>query len=172
MIELHPLRIKVLLLRASDSTNITGPPHLYVTASIADTVRDLCSKATAIIDPCKDSPTRVWKIKNGVFNGSLYPSFRLHQDSAEVLIPSDQTLEEAMIEHDSMVVIEFLHNGSFVADSESILPSWLINHSADIYGQKHHISPPVSAIMCNFLLSTVIELQSLVYSSPQLLMWA
>jgi len=46
-IELHPLRVKVLLLQPSDSTNITGPPHLYVTTSIADTVKHLCSKAAA-----------------------------------------------------------------------------------------------------------------------------
>lgn len=119
-IELRPPRVKVLLLHQSDSTDITGPPHAYVTVSIADTVRKLCSLLTATVNNEQSAPARVWKVEGREFNGSLYPSGRLHQDSPEVLTPSDQTLEEAMIEPDDAFVVDLLRKGSFIVDPDKL----------------------------------------------------
>jgi ubiquitin carboxyl-terminal hydrolase 4/11 len=120
-IELRPPRLNVLLLEKSDSTDIHGPPHAYVTMSISDTVRQLCSHLAATVGNIGGAgAARVWKVEGRVFNGSLYPSGRLHLDGPEILSPGDQTLEEAMIEPDDTFVVEFIENGSFIIDPEKL----------------------------------------------------
>jgi len=123
-IELRPPRLKVLLLEKSDSTNIHGSPHAYVTVSINDTVRYLCSRLAATVGSAdKATPAnaaRIWKVEGREFNGSLYPSGRLHCDGPEILTPSDQTLEDAMIEPEDAFVVEFWENGSFIIDPEKL----------------------------------------------------
>jgi len=95
-----------------------------VTVSITDTVRDLCSRLAAAVGSAdKATPAnaaRIWKVEGREFNGSLYPSGRLHYDGPEILAPSDQTLEEAMIEPEDAFIVEFVENGSFIIDPEKL----------------------------------------------------
>jgi ubiquitin carboxyl-terminal hydrolase 4/11 len=123
-IELRPPRLKVLLLERSNLTNIHGPPHPYVILSINDTVRHLCSLLATTVGSADKAvnAARIWKVEGKEFIGMLYPSGRLHFDAPEILTPSDQTLEDAMIEPEDAFVVEFLENGSFIVDPEK-LPS-------------------------------------------------
>jgi len=142
-LELRPPRLKVLLLQRSDSILISGPPHPYVTASMADTIADLCSQLALPFSRYKAFPSRIWSIDSSDFNGSLYPSSRLRQDDPKILIPSDETLEEALVEPDDAFVVEFMENGFFI-DSEKILrkgtqsdvPPPLFSSDTDFFSQK------------------------------------
>lgn len=123
-IELRPPRLKVLLLEKSNSTDIHGPPHAYVTMSIHSTVRNLCSRLAATVGKATPAnAARIWKVEGREFDGSLYPSSRLHMDGPEILTPSDQTLEEAMIEPEDAFVVEFVENGTFIIIDPDKLPA-------------------------------------------------
>lgn len=142
-IELRPLRLRVLLLEKSDSTNIHGPPHDYVTMSISDTVRNLCLRLAATVGGVeKTTPAnaaRIWKVEGIACNGSLYPSGRLHYDGPEVLTPSDQTLEDAIIEPEDTFVVEFIGNGSPAIDPAK-LPG---KSSASVTSMPPEVPPPL-----------------------------
>lgn len=113
-LELRPPRLKVLLLVKADSSDITGPPHSYITVSVSDTVRTLCSRMAAVVGPQNQGPARIWKVEGRQFDGSKYPSIRLREEGSEILTPSDTTIEDAMIEPDDAFVVELFENGSFI----------------------------------------------------------
>lgn len=118
-IELRPPRLKALLLSKSDTTDITGSPHVYVTVSITDTVQHLCESLASAVSSQPFENARIWKIEGREFAGSIYPTGRLHLDGPEILKPSDQTLEDAMIEPEDAFVVEFKDDhGLFLIDLE------------------------------------------------------
>lgn len=120
-LELRPPRLKVLLLQKSDSKDVTGPPHPYVTISISDTVRDLCSLLRSTIGPSKTGVARVWRIEpNADLTGSVYPSARLSEDKPELFEPRDDLVEDSLIEPDDVFVVEFLENGKFIIDPDKL----------------------------------------------------
>lgn len=147
-LELRPPCLGVLLLEHSDSMDITGPPHEYVTVSDKDTVRHLCTTLAAAVST-KHSAARVWKVEtNDDFEGSLYPSARLREDGAEVLDPSDETVEESRIEHGDTFIVEFVQNGSFLVDPKNLpgkasslpnsqveVPAPLFSSGTDFFGR-------------------------------------
>lgn len=120
-LELRPPRLKVLLLQKSDSMDITGPPHPYVTISIKATVRDLCALLRSTIGPSKTGVARVWRIEPSMdVTGSMYPSARLSEDKPQLLQPSDDIIEDALIQPDDVFVVEFLENGNFIIDPDKL----------------------------------------------------
>ncbi|KAF7964511.1 hypothetical protein HWV62_6377, partial [Athelia sp. TMB] len=120
-LELRPPSLQALMLHKSDAKDITGPPPKWVTVSINDTVRHLCS--ALVVAVCTESPppdSRVWKLTGQSYEGSLYPASLLFEDKAELLKLSDETLEDALIEPGDAFAVEFSHNGGFIVDPDDL----------------------------------------------------
>lgn len=168
-LELRPPRFKVLTLQKSESTLISGPPHLYVTTSITDTVAHLCTILISAVNSGMNKPARVWSIDSTEFGGSLYPSSRLSQDDPKILYPSDQTLEEAVIESDDAFVVEFQENGFFIADPReksskstlSSVPPPLFSSDTDFFSQKFGSSSSSTSTSSKFTSSSAVNTKAI-----------
>ena len=121
-LELRPPRLKALSLVDSQSDGPIGPPHTYVTLSIKDTVSALGRELAASVSG-PNVPYRIWKIQPGEYAGSQLPASKLAAHGAELLDLNDKTIEDALIEFDDPFVVEFQHDGKWIADQTPTLPA-------------------------------------------------
>ncbi|EEB97627.1 hypothetical protein MPER_03019, partial [Moniliophthora perniciosa FA553] len=114
-LELHPPRFRVLQLsdEAADSLQVDTPSPSYVTLSSHDTLKAFCNRAAKSVSPNQGfmGPHRVWKVDTNAddfdFNFSKYPISRLDTDSKNLVLGSDKTIEEALLETDDAFAVEF-----------------------------------------------------------------
>ena len=122
-LELRPPRLKALSLVDSQSDGPIGPPHNYVTLSIKDTVSTLSRELLASVSAPPNVPYRIWKIQPGDYAGSQFPASKLAAHGAELLQIDDKTIEDALIDFDDPFVVEFQHDGKWLADQTPTVPA-------------------------------------------------
>lgn len=97
------------------------------------------------IDKSKSPVARIWKLVGQSYEGSSYPSSRLVEDKAEILNPSDQTLEEALIEPEDAFVVEFYRDGAWIVDAEN-LPGTVLGPPPPLFGSGSSFFDKMSSI--------------------------
>lgn len=128
-LELHPPRLRVLRLAATESTgtNNDTPSHPYVTLSSSDTMATLCDRLRKAVAPGEDylPPSLIWKVEpsGDDFNYPEYPLSEFKIDNGKSITPSTATLADESIESEDAFVVEFAtDDGTWVSKMPLLKP--------------------------------------------------
>ncbi|KAH9933298.1 uncharacterized protein B0H18DRAFT_982923 [Fomitopsis serialis] len=120
-IELHPPRLKVHVLTSNAVPGVSMPPR-FVTVSSKDTSDTLLKTFSSSVAGDEPRLCRVWKLSEGDSSWdqlSCTPE-HLKQRGGTILMPSERTVDEELIEAGDSFVVEFSEDGKWIVNENEI----------------------------------------------------